>query len=208
MREILLEKLDVDNTKKIVERIQDGTIKLSTITRTRDEGPTPLGWPVLNELASAGELVVPKRAEREILLALKARLHHKEVKMFCMNCCKWSTTTRIERLPEPPTCGNCGARRLTLLPYESREMLAAIKKHAAGKRMKEGERKLVTQAEKAAALITASGKRALVVLAARGVGPRTASRILAYQFRDEEDFYRAILQAERLYARTRQFWGD
>jgi len=208
MREIYLEKLDVDNAKKIVGRIQDGAIKLSTITRSRDEGPTPLGWPVLNELASAGELVVPKRAEREILLALKARLHHKEVKLFCMNCYKWSTTTRIERLPEPPTCGNCGARRLTLLPYESREMLAAIKKHAAGKRMKEGERKLVAQAEKAAALILASGKRALVVLAGRGVGPRTASRILAYQFRDEDDFYRAILQAERLYARTRQFWGD
>jgi len=47
-----------------------------------------------------------------------------------------------------------------------------------------------------------------IILAARGVGPRTASRILTYQFRDEDDFYRAILQAERLYARTRQFWGD
>jgi len=105
-------------------------------------------------------------------------------------------------------CGNCGARLLTTLPYDSREMLAAIKKYAAGKRLKESERKLVTQAEKAAALILASGKRALIVLAARGVGPKTASRILAYQFKDENDFYRAILQAERLYARTRQFWGD
>jgi ATP-dependent Lhr-like helicase len=81
MREIYLEKLDVENTKKIVGLIQAGTVKLSTITRMRDEGPTPLGWPVLNELASAGELVVPKRAEREILMALKARLHHKEVKI-------------------------------------------------------------------------------------------------------------------------------
>ena len=111
-------------------------------------------------------------------------------------------------MPEFPTCGNCGARLLTTLPYEYREMLAAIKKYAAGKRMKESEKRLAARAENAAALILASGKRALVVLAARGVGPRTASRILAYQFRDEDDFYRAILQAERLYARTRQFWGD
>jgi len=173
-----------------------------------DQGPTPLSWPVLNELASAGELVVPKRAEREILLALKDRLHRKEMRLFCMNCCKWSTSTRIERLPEFPKCGNCDARLLTILPYDSREMLAAIKKYAAGKRMKESEKRLVARAENAAALILASGKRALIVLAARGVGPKTASRILAYQFRDDDDFYRAILQAERLYARTRQFWGD
>ena len=208
MREILLEKLDVAKAKEIVGLIQDGTIKLATITRMHDEGPTPLSWPVLNELASAGELVVPKRAEREILLALKDRLNRKEVRLFCMNCYKWSTMTRVERLPEFPTCGNCDARLLTTLPYDSREMLAAIKKYAAGKRLKESERKLVTHAEKAAALILASGKRALIVLAARGVGPKTASRILAYQFKDENDFYRAILQAERLYARTRQFWGD
>ncbi len=41
---------------------------------------------------------------------------------------------------------------------------------------------------------------------ARGVGPKTAARILAMHYETEEEFLREILSAEILYARTRRFW--
>jgi ATP-dependent Lhr-like helicase len=43
-------------------------------------------------------------------------------------------------------------------------------------------------------------------MAARGVGPHTASRILGRPHKDEDEFYLDILEAEREYAATRPFW--
>jgi hypothetical protein len=43
-------------------------------------------------------------------------------------------------------------------------------------------------------------------MAARGVGAKTAARILRRSYPTDEDFYREVLRAELLYARTRRFW--
>jgi hypothetical protein len=50
------------------------------------------------------------------------------------------------------------------------------------------------------------GKKALVALCGRGIGPDTASRILASFQQDEDDFLREILVAEINYAKTKRFW--
>jgi len=49
------------------------------------------------------------------------------------------------------------------------------------------------------------GKKAVIALAARGVGPENASRILA-NLSDGDEFYRGILKAERSYIQTHRFW--
>jgi ATP-dependent Lhr-like helicase len=43
-------------------------------------------------------------------------------------------------------------------------------------------------------------------MAARGVGPHNAARIISKLREDEDDFYRDILEQERQYARTQSFW--
>jgi ATP-dependent Lhr-like helicase len=57
-----------------------------------------------------------------------------------------------------------------------------------------------------ASLVQTSGRRAIVAMSGRGVGPTTATRILRRFCRTEEEFYTEILKAEREYARTRMFW--
>ncbi len=204
VRETLLEKLDVWRAADVLGRLHSGKLKLETVVRDL-EGPTSLAWLVLNELVG-GELVVPKRAEREILRALKYRLTQQRVRLHCMNCNDWSVETRVGRLPDPPACRKCGARFITLLPWEHRELLAAIRKHASGKRLTAAEKHQVKRATQIADLVLTYGKRGVVALSGRGVGPRAATKILARRAEDEDGFYREILRAERTYARTRRFW--
>jgi ATP-dependent Lhr-like helicase len=45
----------------------------------------------------------------------------------------------------------------------------------------------------------------VTALAAKGVGPETASRILA-TLSEGDAFYREILKAERNYVKTHRFW--
>ena len=60
--------------------------------------------------------------------------------------------------------------------------------------------------ESIADLVLTYGKKVVVALAGRGVGPDTAIRILAKQRENDEDFLRDILEAERAFARTKRFW--
>ena len=55
-------------------------------------------------------------------------------------------------------------------------------------------------------LILPYGKKAIITLAGIGIGPRTARRILSKDRRNEEDLFKDILSAERVYARTKMFW--
>ena len=56
-----------------------------------------------------------------------------------------------------------------------------------------------------ASLVSAYGRRAVVALAARGLGPAAAARVLRRQ-REDDDFYRDILAEEKKYSRTQKFW--
>jgi ATP-dependent Lhr-like helicase len=71
------------------------------------------------------------------------------------------------------------------------------------------EKKILKRGHKSADLVIASGKKAIIALAARGVGPRSASRVLMKSHaKDDYEFYAAIIEAEKEYSRTRPFWGD
>ena len=77
----------------------------------------------------------------------------------------------------------------------------AFMKKNKGTQEKEIERRLIRNAN----IVLSSGKKAVLVLAAKGVGPDTASRILA-TWTDGDALYREILKAERNFIRTHRFW--
>ena len=55
-------------------------------------------------------------------------------------------------------------------------------------------------------IVNEFGKRGVICLAGRGIGPDTASRILSKVYVDEDDFLRGIMNAEILYAKNKRFW--
>ncbi len=55
-------------------------------------------------------------------------------------------------------------------------------------------------------LVNEYGGMAAIVLAGRGIGPDSASKILRTMHVDEDEFLRDIMNAEILYAKTKRFW--
>ena len=55
-------------------------------------------------------------------------------------------------------------------------------------------------------LFLSYGPRSLFVLAAKGIGPRTAARLLGRYHENEKELINDILEAERTFFRTHRFW--
>jgi ATP-dependent Lhr-like helicase len=70
------------------------------------------------------------------------------------------------------------------------------------------EKKEIDRAGLSSVLVESYGKKAVIALAGRGIGPKTASRILARKYKSEHEFYKALWNAEKEFARTRAFWDE
>jgi len=80
-----------------------------------------------------------------------------------------------------------------------------LRKWRRGERLTGSEERVVRAAQQSAILVMSYGKRALLCLAGRGVGPAAATRILG-SCRSYEELVREIAKAEASYARTREYW--
>ena len=199
---IIWERMDIENTQKILSDIQNGSIKIH-IQRL-----SPIS---LAGLETIRGLMVPQRADRSILMALKKRLEDADITFVCTNCYKtWNTTVR--RAEDKPKCSNCGAIKISVLRRHNRDQAKILSKKEKSKE----EIKEVKRMHKNASLVLSYGKPAIIALVGRGIGPDTAARILrkynVSQLKKSEEiqikFLRDILKAELNYARTRGFWDN
>jgi ATP-dependent Lhr-like helicase len=198
LNEIKVEKLDVENSKKVLEAIQKKEIEIAFINRL-----TPLGKAGLR---MKSEVVGPERPELQILDIFKKRLMEKKTKLVCLNCGKWSMTLRIKDVPEEIRCHNCRAKLIAACSPNLLEAEKIVQKSIQGKEMSNEEKSRLEKMRKISDLIIVYGRKAVVALAARGVGPKVAVRVLRNIYFNEDDFYKALLEAERNFVRTKKFW--
>jgi len=194
--------MDVENTCKVLNEIQKGYIKIYI------QKLSPISLAGLETIRC---LMLPKRADRSILLALKRRLESSDITFACVNCNnKWNTT--VERSDQHPKCPKCGAIKIMVLHRYNKDLAKLLTKT---KRTEE-EDKEVKRLHKNGSLVLTYGKNAVMALMGRGIGPETAARILRKynaQMLEKSDetqmkFLRDILKAELTYARTRGFWDN
>jgi ATP-dependent helicase Lhr and Lhr-like helicase len=191
-RELLSDYMDIDTAAAIVHLINTGEISIA-IGRLSIIGA--------EGLLSSRDEIPPPTADQAVISAIRRRLESDHVVLCCMNCRDWKSRTVVSRVPETPQCPKCGARLIAALkPWEEQLYMIASKK----KKSKE-ERATEVRLLKNANIVLSSGKKAIIALAARGVGPENASRILA-SLADGDAFYREILKAERNYIQTHRFW--
>ncbi|MCL5782904.1 MAG: Lhr helicase, partial [Candidatus Thermoplasmatota archaeon] len=118
--------------------------------------------------------------------------------LFCTSCSN-VRTVRIRDI-RAIKCPGCGSSLVaSLSPFERNLLDRAREDDPEGNRIR---RRL----SKNAHLVRERGMQAIMVLAARGIGPETASRLLEVTYNNDEDFIRAILTGEMDYAKNRRFW--
>jgi ATP-dependent Lhr-like helicase len=200
LREVFHADLAVPETADLLAGIQatadaaDGSVAVET-ARER----TPLG----TAGRSAGtEFLVPDNADADVIETVKERIQDDRVICFCLHCTDWKQTTKVRRVRDQPKCPECGSTRIAALNPWDDETVAAVR---APEKDDEQERR-TERAHRAASLVQTHGKRAVIALAARGVGPHNAARIINKLREDEDEFYRDVLRQEREYARTQSFW--
>ncbi|WP_327051824.1 DEAD/DEAH box helicase [Halomicrococcus gelatinilyticus] len=194
VREVFHDDLDVETASDVLRRIQDGDVEVVTTG-----GHTPVGT---GGRSSGRELLAPENADASVIETVRERIQEDEVILFCLHCQDYERTTAVKRVSDQPTCPECGSTRVAALNPWADEVVSAVR---ADDKDDEQE-KMTERAYRAASLVQSHGKQAVVALAARGVGPHNAARIIAKLREDEDDFYRDILAQERQYARTQAFW--
>ena len=194
IREIFHEDLATEAASEVLEKVQLGEISISTVGER-----TPIG---LDGRSGGKELLAPETADASVIETVRERLDSDRVVLLCVHCREWTRTKEVKRVPQEPTCPNCGSTRIAALNPWAEDVVAAVQANEKNPKQEH----LTRQAHRAANLVQSHGKRAVIALAARGVGPQTAARIIANLREDEDDFYRDIIAQERQYARTKAFW--
>jgi ATP-dependent Lhr-like helicase len=197
LNDITNNKLDFERTSDLLKQIQNAEIqvvtsKLSPLSRQRHYGTR--------------ELLVTDNPDISILTALKNRILNDRVILFCLTCKKWKSKIHVASVPEQPQCPLCNSKLIAALkPWEDEEV-AVVKKSENVKTAEEKAR--AKRVYRNANLVLSHGKKGVIALASRGLGPEAASRVIRKSRLDEEGFYRDILRHERHYTRTRRFWHN
>jgi len=194
IRQVFHEDLAVEATCALLERVQTGEVELAT-ARER----TPIG---AGGRSAGGEFLVPETADASVIQTVKDRIEGDRVLLFCVHCKDWTRKQAVGRIRKSIKCPKCGSTRVAALNPWADEVVKATR----AEEKDEEQDRMTRKAFKSANLVQANGLKAVRALAARGVGPQTAARIISKFREDEAAFYRDILEQERQYARTKSFW--
>lgn len=205
LREIYVEKMDLDKGIEVLEMIQKGDIEVRTVHGFREY--SPLALPILDRIAPH-DILRPAIPRGEIIEVVKERLNARDMRLVCVFNADYQGVRKVRSLPEIIRCPKCKSTLVAATYAGDKNLAPLLRKKARRHPISREELKTWRNAWKSANLVQTYGKKAVIVLAAKGVGPTNAVRILNNYHRTEDDLYLDIIRAERNYLRTRMFWDS
>jgi ATP-dependent Lhr-like helicase len=154
--------------------------------------------------------MAPERVLLSNIDKMKRVIEARTAKLMCMSCGEWIGDKKIRSLPEQPLCDKCGSGLLASLypSQDANRLRELLKKRREAREFSEEDLKELTNARRTADLVLSYGKKAIVALEVKGVGPETAFRILGKMHPKEDEFYMDLLKAKIQYLRTREYWEN
>jgi ATP-dependent Lhr-like helicase len=208
LKDMLYEELDLEGLRDLLIRIREGRARIIALDL---RGPTPLGAEIYRCI-SGFERVRSQSIPRNLVAELvRRRLEEKEAELICIMC-GYSYIARVKDLPPKISCPSCGSVFVGVNKYGfqlSRDLIRRIVKNPEilrdPKALGDEEKDAITMLVRTANLVASYGKKAIVVLMGRGVGPESAADIIASS-RDDEDLYVRVLEREKIYMSTKKYW--
>ena len=196
----------MDRAKKILVSVANGGIAVEAFLA--GERPTPLAYNLLYKYLEVPEAVAPDSLGKSSYQRMKASIFGTDLSLLCVKCGTDQGQITVGELPEEPKCLSCGSGLLVPCYWGTAKLSDLIRKREAKALLNEEERAELSKARRGADLVLSYGKKAVVAQTVYGIGPQTASRILAEMHDDEEAFYRDLLEAKIRFVTTRQFWSS
>jgi len=206
VREALLLHADFARVREIVHKIRSGEIEV--VIHRSEETPTPLAYPILRRYVEAPELFSPEAEREEVLDRMRLHLSSEPVHLLCFECGHFHEEVRIGQMLDHPECANCKSRLLTVLGWAAWTVRDAYAKRMRKLDLTDEEKKLLTRSKQVADLVAVYGKRAVYANSVYGVGPTTASKILAKMQDTEKEFLNDLFEAKLKYVTTRPYWNE
>ena len=154
--------------------------------------------------AQARRMVAPPRSDEKLLAEVRRRIEGTEVVLACTQCTHVVPTT-VQEVPARPRCRRCQSNQIACIRPWQQEQLPTLRRKDGLSAEERAQAKSLTQN---GGLVASFGRPAARVLAARGVGPTVAARLLQKSTDlDDPAFWRELLQAELDFARTSAFWS-
>jgi ATP-dependent helicase Lhr and Lhr-like helicase len=198
--------IDMERGKEILAEVAAGGISVQTFQA--GDRPTPIAYNLLYRYLETPEAVAPDSLGKSSYQRMKASIFGTEVSLLCVKCGTDQGQSTVGDLTEEPRCAACGSGLLVPCYWGTAKLADLVKKREARAQLSEEERGELARARRGADLVLSYGKKAVVAQTVYGIGPQTASRILAEMHDDEEAFYRDLLEAKIRFVTTRQYWGN
>jgi len=206
LREAMLLHADYEAVRSIFAKVRSGELEVA-VHRSIDT-PTPLGYHIFRRFVEAPELFTPEAEKESSLERMRMALDAKLVNFLCFSCGTFHEGFHVGKLPEKPTCSACGSNLLGVLNWSAWAIRDALARKRAKAELGEEEAKALARVRQTADLVAVYGRRAVVAQCVYGVGPQTASKILARMHDDDRAFLEDLFEAKLQYITTRPYWEE
>ncbi|PVU72519.1 helicase, partial [Sulfolobales archaeon SCGC AB-777_J03] len=140
-----------------------------------------------------------------MLEIIRRRLSSKELRLICLTC-GWSDVRKAGEVPQ--RCPKCGGAFLAVTYPDDSQAVEVVRKSLKGEKIKGAENRKLRELKATASYYPQFGKYVALAIAARGVGAGNLARVLAELDKGEEAFFKAVMEEEKRFLRTRKYWQD
>ncbi len=200
--EIFSSKIDIKSVEEILSKIKKGEIEIIV----NDNEASPLTYEGL-ESNYGGTIIKPNESKKALRKLVLERIENTDMFMQCMNCGYKIGTLKVLNTDEIK-CPKCGAKYIGFFKDRQKDIYEPVlKKSFKNKKLNHEEQLLLESVKQNGALYLGYDRKACIVGSAYGVGAKTASRILSAYSKDDDQLIDRIIEAEKNYIETKEFWS-
>ncbi len=200
--ELFRDKIDFKGLVDVLKGIKDGSIKV-----TINDGPaSPLTYEGL-ENTYGGSIMKPEEAKKALREMVIERLKATRMELQCLNC-GYKIGEMNAGDADGLQCRKCHSKYIGFYKAKYKDVYQPIiTKGLKNKQLTKEEKGIFDSIKQSGALYLAYSGKACIVGASYGVGPATASRILASYSKSQDELIDKVIEAEKNYIETREFWN-